>query len=170
MTRTSWNFSILTPSELRIAFFKKKLHEFLIIFHQFTKNSLEISWFYKTTLGESVPVCPDSTPNPIWRTAASEDMDRWPATKTTMKIMKKNGTEIGWGIIFHPFSNDSWMYPYQGTPMGNPLGYNPQESLKNTINTINTLFGPLGYTQLSLHISKFLNNDKYKKGHLRRRS
>ena len=52
------------------------------------------------------------------------------------------------------------------------MGYNPQESLENTINTINTPFGPLGYTQLSLHISKFLNNTaiQYKKGHLRRRS
>ena len=37
-------------------------------------------------------------------------------------------------------SGDSWMYPYQRTPMGNPyisptycvlMGHNPQESLKN---------------------------------------
>ena len=50
------------------------------------------------------------------------------------------------------FSGDSWMYPYQRTPIGNPyinpiysgylyMGYNPQESLENTINTMGTLLG-----------------------------
>ena len=44
------------------------------------------------------------------------------------------------------FSGDSWMYPYQRTPMGNPYispitrGYlwvtYPQESLENTINNV----------------------------------
>ena len=41
-----------------------------------------------------------------------------------------------------------WMYPYQRTPMGNPYlsprvftGYNPQESLENTINTMGRLLG-----------------------------
>ena len=47
-------------------------------------------------------------------------------------------------------SGDSWMYPYQRTPMVNPyishigwvfLGYNPQESLENTINAMGTLLG-----------------------------
>ena len=47
-------------------------------------------------------------------------------------------------------SGDGWMYPYQRTPMGNPyispiywvfMGYSPQESLENTINTIGTLLG-----------------------------
>ena len=47
-------------------------------------------------------------------------------------------------------SRDSWMFPYQRTPMGNPyispiflvcIGYNPQESLENTINTMGTLLG-----------------------------
>ena len=47
-------------------------------------------------------------------------------------------------------SGDSWMYPYQRTLMGNPyispiywvfMGYNPQESLENTINTLGTLLG-----------------------------
>ncbi len=42
------------------------------------------------------------------------------------------------------------MYPYQRTLMGNPyispiylvfMGYNPQESLENTINTLGTLLG-----------------------------
>ena len=42
------------------------------------------------------------------------------------------------------------MYPYQRTPMGNPyispiywvfMGYSPQESLENTINTMGTLLG-----------------------------
>ena len=48
------------------------------------------------------------------------------------------------------FSGDSWMYPYKRTPMGNPyispilwvsMGYNPQESLENTTNTMGTLLG-----------------------------
>ena len=49
-------------------------------------------------------------------------------------------------------SRDNWMYPYQRTPMGIPykykpdntwafMGYNPQESLENTINTMGTLLG-----------------------------
>ena len=47
-------------------------------------------------------------------------------------------------------SGDSWMYPYQRTPMGNPyvspmywecIGYSPQESLGNTINITGTLLG-----------------------------
>ncbi len=40
-------------------------------------------------------------------------------------------------------SGDSWMYPYQRIPMGNPALYSgylwvsyPQESLENTINTV----------------------------------
>ena len=51
-------------------------------------------------------------------------------------------------------SGDSWMYPdlnvplWEIPPMGNPnispiylffMGYNPQESLENTINTMGTL-------------------------------
>ena len=47
-------------------------------------------------------------------------------------------------------SGDSWMYPYQRTPIGNPyispilwafIGHNPQESLENTINIMGTLLG-----------------------------
>ena len=47
-------------------------------------------------------------------------------------------------------SGDSWMYPYQRTLMGNPyispiywvfMGYNPQESLENSTNTLGTLLG-----------------------------
>ena len=38
-------------------------------------------------------------------------------------------------------SEDSWMYPYQRTPKGNPyiMGYDPQESLESLENTINTM-------------------------------
>ena len=48
-------------------------------------------------------------------------------------------------------SGDSWMYPYQRTPMGNPyikpyitwvfMDCNPQESLENATNTMSTLLG-----------------------------
>ena len=56
-------------------------------------------------------------------------------------------------------SGDSWMYPYQCTPMANPyispiqwvfMGYNPQEFVENTINAMGTMWQ--GYTQLSLEI------------------
>ena len=52
------------------------------------------------------------------------------------------------GVI--SLSGDSWMYPYQRTPIGNPyispilwafIGHNPQESLENTINIMGTLLG-----------------------------
>ena len=62
-----------------------------------------------------------------------------------------------------PFSRDSWMYPYQRTPMGNPYispffmgiyGWkNPQESLQNIINAMGIL--GQGYPQLSLDFSTF---------------
>ena len=63
------------------------------------------------------------------------------------------GSRGSWVIIYHRshlLSGDSWMYPYQRTPMENPhigpvewvfMGYNPQESLENTINTMGTLLG-----------------------------
>ena len=59
------------------------------------------------------------------------------------KGMKKQFQYLDW-------SGDSWMYPYQRTPMGNPyvspmywvfIGYSPQESLGNTINITGTLLG-----------------------------
>ena len=49
-------------------------------------------------------------------------------------------------ILLPEVSGDSWMYPYQRPPIGKSLykpytGYNPQESLENTINTIGILLG-----------------------------
>ena len=52
-------------------------------------------------------------------------------------------SKLGWKGL----SGNSWMYPYQRTPTGNPyispisMGYNLQESLENTINTMGTLSG-----------------------------
>ena len=51
-------------------------------------------------------------------------------------------------IVTH-LSGDSWMYPYQRTPMGIPVyicpifmgSYNPQEFSENTINAMSTLLG-----------------------------
>ena len=47
-------------------------------------------------------------------------------------------------------SEDSWMYPYQRTPKGNPyiMGYDPQESLESLENTINTMSTLLGVHQI----------------------
>ena len=52
-------------------------------------------------------------------------------------------SKLGWKGL----SGNSWMYPYQRTPTGNPyispisMGYNLQESLENTINIMGTLLG-----------------------------
>ena len=79
------------------------------------------------------------------------------------------------GSLFHYISGDSWMYPYQRTPMGNKslyrsqkwwvfMGYNPQESLENTINTMPTRTlgvhpSPAGFGQI-LHPVTKLNSPR----------
>ena len=67
--------------------------------------------------------------------------------------MNQSLVGCGEGLDFQEMrllSGDSWMYPYQRSPMGNPylspiywvfMGCNPQESLENTINTMGTLLG-----------------------------
>ena len=68
--------------------------------------------------------------------------------------------QISKHVLALSISGESWIYPYQHTPMGNPytcpiiwvfMGYNHQESLENTINT-------MGTRTLGVHPSLSLDN------------
>ena len=105
---------------------------FFVLIHSIDENPTNQPFLLFRKLGETN--CPNLLPKDVGFVEIS-----WTLSLDLLKVMFVSG--------------DSWMYPYQRTPIGNPnispiacgylwvLVFYPQESLENTIDTMGTLLG-----------------------------